>query len=106
MITLLAIQAGKDVYIEKPLSQTIHEGHLIRGAARKHNRVVQVGTQNRSGANFQSAIEYVKSGKLGKICEIGAWECQVRETIGNPPDSAPPPTVDKSEEHTSELQSL
>ena len=72
LITLLACQAGKDVYIEKPLSQTIHEGHLIRDAARKYNRVVQVGTQNRSAASFQSAIEYVKSGKLGKICEIGA----------------------------------
>lgn len=94
LITLLACQAGKDVYIEKPLSQTIHEGHLIRDAARKYNRVVQVGTQNRSAANFQSAIEYVKSGKLGKICEVGAWECQVRASIGNPPDSDPPATVD------------
>src|ERR1039458_3098568 len=93
-ITLLACQAGKDVYIEKPLSQSIHEGHLIRDAARKYNRVVQVGTQNRSAASFQSAIEYVKSGKLGKICEIRAWDCQVRESIGNPPDSAPPATVD------------
>ena len=93
-ITLLACQAGKDVYIEKPLSQTIHEGHLIRDAARKYNRVVQLGTQNRSSVNFQSAIEYVKSGKLGKICEIGAWECQVRSSIGNPPDSDPPATVD------------
>src|ERR1035438_9104389 len=94
MITLLALQAGKDVYIEKPLSQTIHEGHLIRDAARKYNRVVQVGTQNRSSANFRNAVEYIKSGKLGKICEISTWMCQVRPTIGNPPDSAPPPTVD------------
>ena len=93
-IALLACQAGKDVYIEKPLSQTIQEGHLIRDAARKYNRVVQVGTQNRSARQFQSAVEYVKSGKLGKICEVTAWECQVRESIGNPPDSAPPPTVD------------
>ena len=93
-LTLLAIQAGKDVYIEKPLSQRIHEGHLIRDAARKYNRVVQVGTQNRSSEPFRSAIEYVKTGKLGKICEITAWECQVRESIGNPPDSDPPPTVD------------
>jgi len=93
-IALLACQAGKDVYVEKPLSQTIQEGHLIRQAARKYNRVVQVGTQNRSAENFQSAIEFVKSGKLGKICEITAWECQVRESIGRPPDSDPPSTVD------------
>jgi predicted dehydrogenase len=93
-ITLLACQAGKDVYVEKPLSQTIQEGHLIRQAARKYDRIVQVGTQNRSSENFQSAIEFVKSGKLGKICEITAWECQVRESIGRPPDSDPPSTVD------------
>jgi len=52
-IALLACQAGKDVYVEKPLSQTIQEGHLIREAARKYNRVVQVGTQNRSAENFR-----------------------------------------------------
>ena len=93
-ITLLACQAGKDVYIEKPLSHTIHEGHLMRDAARRHNRVVQVGTQNRSAAHYKSAVEYVASGKLGKICMINAWECQVRPSIGNPADCDPPSTVD------------
>ena len=93
-IALLACQAGKDVYIEKPLSQTIHEGHLIRDAARKYKRVAQVGTQNRSAEHYQTAIEYLKTGKLGKICEISAWECQVRDSIGTPPDSDPPATVD------------
>ncbi len=93
-ITLLACQAGKDVYIEKPLSQTIQEGHLIRDAARKYKRIVQVGLQSRSAENIRSGIEYVKSGKLGKLCEITTWECQRRESIGNPPDSDPPPTVD------------
>lgn len=93
-IGLLACQAGKDVYIEKPLSQTIHEGQLIRDAARKYNRVVQVGTQRRSGAHFQSAAEYVASGKLGKVCLVKAWMCQVRPSIGNPKDSDPPSTVD------------
>ena len=93
-ITLLACQAGKDVYIEKPLSHTIHEGQLIRDAARKYNRVVQMGVQSRSAENFFSAIEYIKSGKLGKVCEVGGWECQVRPSIGNPPDSDPPSTAD------------
>ena len=93
-ITLLACQAGKDVYIEKPLSHTIHEGHRMRDAARKYNRVVQVGTQSRSAAHVKAAIEYAASGKLGKICMIHAWECQVRPSIGNPPDSDPPPSVD------------
>ena len=91
---ILACQAGKDVYIEKPLSQTIQEGHLMREAARKYNRVVQVGTQRRSGDHFRSAVEYVAAGKLGKVCEIKAWIYQVRKTIGRPADGTPPPGVD------------
>jgi len=93
-IALAACQAGKDIYLEKPITQTIQEGHLVRDAARKYKRVAQVGLQNRSGEHYQTAIEYVKSGKLGKICEINTWECQLRESIGNPPDSDPPETVD------------
>ena len=93
-ITIPACQAGKDVYIEKPLSQTIREGQLMRDAARKYSRVVQVGTQRRSMEHFKSAVDYVASGKLGKICLIKAWMCQVRPSIGNPPDSAPPSGVD------------
>ena len=93
-IALLACHAGKDLYVEKPLSQTIQEGHLIRDAARKYQRVAQVGTQRRSFEHFQTAAEYVASGKLGKICLIKAWMCQLRPSIGNPPDGAPPPTVD------------
>lgn len=92
--TLLACQAGKDIYIEKPLSQTIHEGQLMRDAARKYNRVVQVGTQRRSAEHFRSAVEFVASGKLGKMCLIKAWMCQVRRSIGSPPDSEAPAGVD------------
>ncbi|MBN2508435.1 MAG: Gfo/Idh/MocA family oxidoreductase [Verrucomicrobia bacterium] len=92
--TILACQAGKDVYIEKPLSHTIHEGHRMRDAARHYNRVVQVGTQRRSSAHFRSAIDYVASGKLGKICLVKAWMCQVRGSIGNPPDEPAPAGVD------------
>ena len=93
-LALLACQAGKDVYVEKPLSQTIQEGHLIRDAARKYNRVVQVGTQRRSIEHFRSATDYVASGKLGKVCLIKAWMCQVRASIGTPPDEDPPKTID------------
>jgi predicted dehydrogenase len=92
--TILACQAGKDVYIEKPLSQTIHEGHLMRDAARKYNRVVQVGTQRRSGEHFRTAAEYAAGGKLGKVCLIKAWMCQVRPSIGRPADEPAPASVD------------
>lgn len=92
--TIMACQAGKDIYVEKPLSQTIEEGQLMRDAARKANRVVQVGTQRRSGEHFESAVEYVASGKLGKLCVIKAWMCQVRKSIGKPSDEQVPPGVD------------
>ncbi len=92
--TLLACQAGKDVYIEKPLSKTIHEGHLMRDAARKYKRVVQVGMQRRSETHFREAVDYVASGKLGKLCLVKAWMCQVRASIGNPADEPPPPGID------------
>jgi predicted dehydrogenase len=94
ILTVLACQAGKDVYVEKPLSQTIYEGHLMRDAARKYNRVMQVGTQRRSAEHIRTAVEYVASGKLGKICLVKAWMCQVRRSIGNPPDGPVPAGVD------------
>jgi predicted dehydrogenase len=93
-ISLLALSAGKDCYIEKPLSQTIREGQMIRDATRKYKRIAQVGTQRRSGEHFQEAAEYAASGKLGKVCLVKAWMCQVRESIGTPPDGTPPETVD------------
>jgi predicted dehydrogenase len=89
-IAILACQAGKDVYVEKPLCQTIYEGQLIRDAARKHNRVVQVGTQRRSMDHFKSAAEFVASGNIGKVPLIKAWINQIRIDIGKPADSAPP----------------
>lgn len=92
--TILACQAGKDVYVEKPLSHTIYEGQQMRDAARKYNRVVQVGTQRRSDPHFRDAVEYVASGKLGKVCLVKAWITQVRKTIGNPPDGTPPAGAD------------
>ncbi|HPO31459.1 MAG TPA: Gfo/Idh/MocA family oxidoreductase, partial [Candidatus Hydrogenedentes bacterium] len=71
--TILACQAGKDVYVEKPLGKSIHEGRAMLEAARRHNRVVQMGTQWRSGEHYRDAIEYVHSGRLGKIRMVRAW---------------------------------
>jgi len=92
--TIAACQANKDVYVEKPLCKTIEEGHRMRDAARCYKRVVQVGTQRRSAGHYRDAVEYVASGKLGKICLMKAWMCQVRESLGNPPDEPVPPGVD------------
>ena len=65
--TIRACQAGKDVYVEKPHSHTIWESARMVEAARKYKRVVQVGTQNRSGEYTQAALDYVRSGKLGGV---------------------------------------
>ncbi len=71
--TIYACQAGKDVYVEKPLSLTIEEGRVMVNAARKYNRVVQMGTQQRSAGHYRDAVNFVKSGELGKIRLVRSW---------------------------------
>ena len=69
-----ALNAGKDVYVEKPLTLTIEEGPKIVKAARVNNRVCQVGMQQRSGSHYlQAKAEYIKTGKLGKITLVRTW---------------------------------
>ena len=67
LASILACQAGKDVYVEKPHAHNIWESGKMIQAARKYNRVLQVGTQNRSAEYNKTAGEYIKSGKLGDI---------------------------------------
>jgi predicted dehydrogenase len=87
-----ACKAGKDVYVEKPICRTIDEGKIMVEAARKYNRVVQVGTQQRSGIHFQKAIKLVQDGFIGKVSFVRTWNYANRypEGIGNPADSEPP----------------
>ena len=93
--TIMACQAGKDVYVEKPLSVAIAEGRAMVKAARKYNRVVQMGTQQRSAPHYTEAIEYVKGGKLGKIRQVRAWAyLDWKGEVPVVPDSDPPPNVD------------
>lgn len=91
---ILACAAGKDVYVEKPASHNFREGHAMIDAARRYKRVMQVGTQSRSRASTLRAIEYVRSGKLGKVLMAKAWNCQMRENIGHKTDAKPPTEVD------------
>ena len=90
-----ACKAGKDVYVEKPISVTIDEGKKMVEAARKYKRVVQAGTMQRSAVHFQKATEIVKSGALGKVTFVRTWNTGLgaEEGIGNPPDEAPPSTL-------------
>jgi predicted dehydrogenase len=92
-MTVEACKAGKDVYVEKPVSVTIDEGKKMVEAARKYKRVVQAGTMQRSAVHFQKAAEIVKSGMLGKITFVRTWNTglSAEEGIGNPPDENTPP---------------
>jgi predicted dehydrogenase len=70
---IMACQAGKDVYVEKPLSPSISEDAQMVTAARRYDRVVQAGTQYRSTPHFADAVEYVRSGKLGRVSFVRAF---------------------------------
>jgi predicted dehydrogenase len=95
-MTVEACKNRKDVYVEKPICVAIDEGRKMVQAARKYDRVVQVGTWQRSGVHFQKAVEIVSGGKLGKVTFARTWNYghQPQEGIGNPPDSDPPPGLD------------
>ena len=92
--TIHACQAGKDVYVEKPDGHNIIEGQTMVAAMKKHGRVVQLGTQARSGILQASAMKYIAAGNLGKVRFAKAWESAQQGSIGNPPDSEPPKGVD------------
>ncbi|MDX1638672.1 MAG: Gfo/Idh/MocA family oxidoreductase [Balneolaceae bacterium] len=94
--TIMACQAGKDVYVEKPLSRYIYEGRKMVEAARANDRVVQVGTMQRSGRVFQEAVEIVQSGDLGPISFVRTWNYgnAYPDGIGSPEDAAPPAGLD------------
>lgn len=91
--SISACQAGKDLFVEKPISHDIAEGRAMVNAAKRHNRVVQVGTWQRSTQHFVDAIDYVRSGKLGKVSVCRAWILG-RGGVGHAQPQAPPPELD------------
>jgi predicted dehydrogenase len=88
--TVMACQAGKDVYVEKPATQNIWEGRKAVEAARKYNRVVQVGMQNRSSTYGATAREHIRSGNLGDIHLVRVYNMLGRERLQKGPDTPPP----------------
>jgi predicted dehydrogenase len=95
-VLIAACAANKDVYCEKPLSHNIVEGRAMVNAARRNKRVVQIGTQQRSGQHFKDAVKFVQDGKLGDVTLCRTWITNHNKPdfIGNPPDSEPPSGVD------------
>ena len=91
-----ACQAGKDVYVEKPLSLTVAEGRAMVNAARRHDRVTQVGTQRRSSPICHEMVEFIRGGGIGKITTARAFHIQNESPhgIGRPSDGEPPANLD------------
>src|SRR5207249_1863610 len=67
LMTIWACQAGKDVYVEKPCSHNVHEGRVAVETARRHNRIVQHGTQSRSSTGKAAVMEIIRSGRYGRL---------------------------------------
>lgn len=91
---ILAANAGKHVYVEKPCSHNLREGRLMIEAARRNKVVMQVGTQSRSTAHVIKAMEKLKAGVIGEILVAKAWNSQRRGSIGKQQPSEPPKSLD------------
>ncbi len=95
LMTMMACAAGKDVYVEKPVTLFPAEGRWMLNAARKHKRIVQVGTQQRSGSHYAKARELVRAGRLGKIVSVRMNSFRnVMPGFGNSADQDPPAGFD------------
>jgi predicted dehydrogenase len=94
-MTMLACAAGKDVYVEKPLTLFVREGRWMVEVAHKHKRVVQVGTQQRSGPHYQKARDLIQKGEIGKVVSVRAAAFRnVMPGFGRPADGDPPADLD------------
>jgi predicted dehydrogenase len=94
--SIQAVLAGKDVYVEKPVAHNVAEGQAMLHAARKTNKIMAVGTQQRSSSHFQKAVQIVKSGALGKIFWVQTWNFENISPVGMGkfPDGEAPSHVD------------
>lgn len=90
LATIWAVQAGKDVYVEKPCSHNIYEGRKMVEAARKYDRIVQVGFQNRSINNVRKAIQFLHDGGIGDVYMAKGMCYKPRDSFGISPDAEPP----------------
>lgn len=93
-IALLACEAGKHVYVEKPCSHNIREGRLIVECARRTKRVIQVGSQSRSTPGLQRGVQLLREGAIGEILVAKAWNSQRRQDIGHKQPSEVPSGFD------------
>lgn len=93
LLAIWACQAGKDVYVEKPVSHNVWEGRQLVAAAKKYGRVVQAGTQIRSGEGLIEAVAWIRSGQLGKITASRGFCYKRRKSIGRTTAPTPVPAT-------------
>jgi len=91
---VLALDAGKHVYVEKPCCHNLREGRAMIDAVQRTGKLLQVGTQSRSTAVVREAMERVHSGEIGDVLVAKAWNSQLRRSIGKTQPSSPPPQLD------------
>ncbi|HWG42240.1 MAG TPA: Gfo/Idh/MocA family oxidoreductase [Gemmataceae bacterium] len=92
--SILALDAGKHVYVEKPCSHNIREGRLMADAVKRSGKQLQVGTQSRSTPCVQEAMTRVRSGEIGDVLVAKVWNSQLRRSIGKTKPTAPPKYLD------------
>jgi predicted dehydrogenase len=90
---ILALNAGKHVYVEKPCCHNVREGRLMAEAVARTGKRLQVGTQSRSTAVVQDAVQRVHAGAIGEVLVAKAWNSQLRRSIGKTRPSTPPPQL-------------
>ena len=91
---ILALDAGKHVYVEKPCCHNIREGRLMVDAVRRSGKILQVGTQSRSTEVVREAMQRLREGEIGEILVAKAWNSQKRRSIGKTQPTDPPPQLD------------
>lgn len=89
-----ACEAGKDIFVEKPLSHSLYEGRKMVDAAKKYKRVSQMGNHIHSGQNYRKVVRIVRSGILGDITRVQVWKTSGIENFGKPGDTNPPDCLD------------
>ena len=93
-IAILAFQAGKDVYGEKPLAYDVREGQKMLKSLKRHDRIFQLGNHIHAGENFHRVVEIIQSGAIGKVHTVRLWKTGLPPDLGPAKIQTPPPTLD------------
>lgn len=96
LIAIDAVKAGKDIYLQKPMTMHVDECLAVRNAVRRHQRISQIGTQIHAGSNYRRVVEWIRSGKLGPISVVRTFNVmnQGPQGIGHAPEQKPPEGLD------------